>query len=75
VATVAGIRKLGGGQTALLLPVETMLSVCWAALFLGERISSRQSAGAILVLSSVLLATVFRRRPPVRSTEVQGVAP
>lgn len=75
VATVQGIRMLGGAQTALLLPVETVLSVSWAALFLGERMNGRQVAGALLVLASVLLATVFRRRPPVRATEVQGVAP
>ncbi len=63
VATVEGIRLLGGAQTALLMPVETVLAVGWAALLLGERISGRQSLGAALVLSSVLLATVFRRRP------------
>ncbi len=63
VATVEGIRLLGGAQTALLMPIETVLAVGWAALFLGERVSGRQALGAALVLSSVLLATVFRRRP------------
>jgi drug/metabolite transporter (DMT)-like permease len=62
VATVEGIRLLGGAQTALLMPVETVLAVGWAALLLGERVSGRQALGAALVLSSVLLATVFRRR-------------
>ena len=63
VATVEGIRLLGGAQTALLMPVETVMAVGWAALLLGERISGRQALGAALVLTSVLLATVFRRRP------------
>jgi len=63
VATVGGVRLLGGGQTALLLPAETVMTLAWAALLLGERISAQQTAGAALVLTSVLLATVFRRRP------------
>jgi len=63
VATVAGVRLLGGGQTALLLPAETVMTLVWAALLLGERISAQQTVGAALVLTSVLLATVFRRRP------------
>lgn len=65
VATVEGIRLLGGAQTALLMPVETVMAVGWAALLLGERVSGRQALGAALVLSSVLLATVLRRRPRV----------
>ncbi len=64
VANIEGIRLLGGGQTALLMPVETVLSVTWATLFLGERIRLIQAAGAALVLASVLLATAFRRWKP-----------
>jgi len=63
VATIAGVRLIGGAQTALLLPVEVVLSVALAALFLGERINGVQATGATLVLASVLLATVVRRRP------------
>jgi drug/metabolite transporter (DMT)-like permease len=63
LAIIEGIRLVGGGQTALLLPVETVASITMAALFLGERISFTQMAGAALVLTSVMLATVFRRRP------------
>jgi drug/metabolite transporter (DMT)-like permease len=69
VATVEGIRLLGGGQTALLLPVETVMTLLWAALLLGERIDAQQMLGATLVLASVLLATVFRRRPLVQPAE------
>jgi len=63
LAIIEGIRLVGGGQTALLLPVETVASISMAAIFLGERISLIQTAGAALVLTSVLLATAFRRRP------------
>lgn len=66
MATVEGVRLLGGGQTALLLPVETVLAVSWATLILGERIGGWQIVGAGLVLTSVLLATIFRRRPSSR---------
>jgi len=64
VATIQGIRLLGGGETALLMPVETVLSVTWAAFFLGDRINLTQAGGAALVLASVLLATAFRRWKP-----------
>jgi len=66
MATVEGVRLLGGGQTALLLPAETVLAVSWATLVLGERIGGLQIVGAGLVLTSVLLATIFRRRPSSR---------
>lgn len=69
VAIVEGIRLIGSGQTALLLPVETVLTLAWAALLLGERIDAQQMMGAGLVLTSVLLATVFRRRPLVQTPE------
>ena len=62
VATMEGVRLIGGAESALLLPVETVLSVAWAALILGERISASQTAGAALILTSVLLATALRRR-------------
>ena len=42
------------------MPMETVMAVGWAALLLGERVNGRQALGAALVLSSVLLATVFR---------------
>jgi len=69
VSTIEGVRLLGGGQTALLLPVETVMTLTWAALLLGERIDPWQMLGAALVLTSVLLATVFRRRKLVQPTE------
>ena len=63
LAIIEGIRIVGGSQTALLMPVEMVMSVSMAAIFLGERISLIQTGGAVLVLTSVLLSTAFRRRP------------
>lgn len=61
LAAVEGMRLLGGGQTALLMPVETVMAICWAALVLGERLNAPQLGGAALVLASVLLATARQR--------------
>ena len=58
------IRELGGGQTALLMPLEIMLSVLWSVLFLREALSGLQWAGGALILLSTLLA-VRRARPVV----------
>jgi drug/metabolite transporter (DMT)-like permease len=53
-----GIRRIGSGQAALLGPVETLLTVTWAGLFLGERLLPLQWFGGLLVVASVLLAAV-----------------
>jgi drug/metabolite transporter (DMT)-like permease len=53
---VAAINQIGSGQMALLSPLETLLTIIWAMLFLGERLSPLQWAGGALVLASALLA-------------------
>jgi len=58
---IAGIRLLGGGQSALLLPAQTVMTLSWAAVFLGERMTAWQGLGAALVLTSILLAKTLRR--------------
>ncbi|MGQ0600845.1 MAG: DMT family transporter [Anaerolineales bacterium] len=58
------IRELGGGQTALLMPLEIFLSVLWSVLFLREALTGWQWAGGALILLSTLLA-VQRLRPVV----------
>lgn len=63
LAMIAGIRVIGGGQTALLLPVETVMAVVWASLLLGERMSAVQALGAGLVVASVALAARRRGAP------------
>lgn len=65
---VAAIRRLGSGQTALLVPVEMMLTVTWSALFLGERFTPVQAVGGALVLLSAVLAVARLKRVPWRST-------
>lgn len=64
VASIEGIRLLGGRETVLVMPIETVLSITWASLFLGDRINLLQGVGAALVLTSLLLATAFRRWKP-----------
>jgi len=60
VAAVEGVRLIGSGKVALLMPAETVLSVSWAALFLGERLTAIQLLGAALIIGSVALAAVGR---------------
>jgi drug/metabolite transporter (DMT)-like permease len=53
--TVA-VRHIGGGQFGLLAPVETMMTVIWSYLFLGERLTPLQWAGSLLIIVSASLA-------------------
>lgn len=53
---VAAVGKIGGGQMALLAPVETLCTVTWSMLFLGERLTPLQWMGSALILTSALLA-------------------
>ena len=52
----AAVRRLGSGQMALLLPVETLLTVIWSVLFLHEWLTTWQWLGGALILLSALLA-------------------
>jgi drug/metabolite transporter (DMT)-like permease len=52
----AAIGLIGSGQLALLGPLETMLSVIWAVVFLHERLGGWQLLGGVLILASALLA-------------------
>lgn len=51
------ILRLGSGQVAMLVPVETLLTVIWSFLFLGERLTGWQALGGGLILLSALLAS------------------
>lgn len=53
---VAAISRVGGAQTALLAPVETLCTIVWSMLFLNERLTPLQWLGGALILSSALLA-------------------
>jgi drug/metabolite transporter (DMT)-like permease len=51
----AGLRRLGGAQTALLSITEVLTTLLVALLMLGERLSLLQWLGAVILLTSVAL--------------------
>jgi drug/metabolite transporter (DMT)-like permease len=63
----AAISRIGGGQMAMLSPIETLLAVMWSFLLLGERLSALQWIGGIFILTSAVLAlqrlSIARLRP------------
>jgi drug/metabolite transporter (DMT)-like permease len=56
LAMFGGVRYLGSGQIAMTVPLETLLSVSWALLFLHERLNPWQWLGGALILASMILA-------------------
>ena len=58
------LARIGGSQISLLGPLETLLSVIWSILFLGEQLAPLQVVGGGLILVSALLAV--RRLERVR---------
>jgi drug/metabolite transporter (DMT)-like permease len=63
----AAVSRIGGGQMAMLSPVETLLSVFWSFLVLDERLTPIQWLGGIFILTSAVLAiqrlSIARLRP------------
>lgn len=55
-AMFVGMRHIGGGQVALLQPLETLLTVAWSVIFLQERLSGWQWLGGVFVLIGTALA-------------------
>jgi drug/metabolite transporter (DMT)-like permease len=68
LAFFAGVARIGGGQSAMLTPVEIFLTVLWSILFLGERLTPVQWLGGALILASAALAIqrLGRVRLPLR---------
>ncbi len=66
VSWFAAIRRLGSGQVSMLAPLETLMTVVWSMLFLGERLSPLQLLGGGLIFLSTLLAAqrLLRVRAP-----------
>lgn len=62
VAMFTALQRLGGSQVTLLVPLETMLTVLWSVLFLGERLTPMQAVGSGLILVSAALAAQRLRR-------------
>jgi len=61
----AGVKRLGGGQVALLAPVETLFTVILSVIFLGDRLSLAQALGGVFILASAVLAVRRLRRANV----------
>lgn len=63
----AAIGRIGGGQMAMMAPVETLMSVMWSFLFLHETLSPIQWIGGLFILTSAMLAiqrlSIARFRP------------
>lgn len=68
IALFAAIARIGSAQTSMLTPVEVLLTIVWSMLFLGERLTTVQWLGGLLVLGSLLLAFegFDRLRAPAR---------
>jgi len=52
----AAVKQVGSGQMSLLMPVETLLALSWAVLFLNERLNSLQWVGGLFIILSAVLA-------------------
>jgi drug/metabolite transporter (DMT)-like permease len=57
----AGVRRLGAAQAALVSTVEPIYIVALAALFLDQRLTPVQLAGAVLILVGVVIAQTSPR--------------
>jgi drug/metabolite transporter (DMT)-like permease len=65
----AGIQKIGPARAAILGTLEPLLTIVWAAVFLGERLEPIQLLGGALILASVVILQVggSRRDAGVKS--------
>lgn len=63
-AMFSGLRQIGSGQVAMLVPLETLLTIIWSFMLLGERFSFWQYVGGMLVLTSYILAIQRLKRIP-----------
>ncbi len=65
IAQFVAMRHIGGGQVALLWPLQTLLIILLSVLFLHEQLTLYQWAGGVLVLVSAGLA--INRRGGVKA--------
>jgi drug/metabolite transporter (DMT)-like permease len=68
------LPRLPAVLTSVLLMLQPLLAVIFAALLVDERPSALQLTGAGAILAAVLLATSTRRRAPAVSQPAHGVA-
>ncbi len=70
VLMFTALQRLGGSQVTLLVPLETLLTVVWSVMFLGERLTPVQLVGSGLILVSAALAAQRLRRMKAGSAGV-----
>jgi drug/metabolite transporter (DMT)-like permease len=63
LALYASVRRLGSGETSLLTPLEIFMSVLWSVLILGERLTTIQWLGGVLIMASAFLAITSWKAP------------
>lgn len=61
--TYGAVNILGSAQFALLSPLETLLTVTWSVIFLGERLDPAQWVGGVFIIGGTLLAAEAVRWP------------
>jgi drug/metabolite transporter (DMT)-like permease len=59
--TMEGIRRIGAAHASIVASVGPMATIFLGAIFLGERITAVQVAGALLVLAGVLSISLQRK--------------
>jgi len=72
VAFYAGMHRLGAARASILSMIEPVLTLVWAALFLGEALEPIKVLGAALILGSVVLLQLPARRTEVRGLRAEG---
>ena len=60
LASISAIRRLGSGLVSYFGPLETLLGIMGAVLFLGERLIPKQWIGGFLIMISMLMLLRFQ---------------
>lgn len=68
LALFAGVKAIGGVQTALIGLLELIVTVVMAGILLGESLSARQWLGAVLLVITLLLTAFERETQATRFT-------
>lgn len=66
IATVCffgALRRLDASVVAMILPLEVVLAILWAVLFLGEEVGLIEAIGAAVVVVGVVIAQRVNRAP------------
>lgn len=62
VTLFSSMNLIGAADTSLVSTLEPVLTILLSAIFLGERLGAAQLAGAVLVLSAVLILALSARK-------------